>query len=248
MSTPMDSGTDAGAADRGGPDGGASSWQTALLAAAAVEGACAFLATAVLPQPPNGIWFFAACALAALVANTALVPGWLWACGPFDPVVLAVRVVSAGSLLLLSTAIAFVLGFTIVLIPLSFLLAGAGAGLGAAAAQRMDWRTGPDAPPTAEAGSHVLGGVAGVVVILGAAVVVGWPDSALVGASWDAVRLGPPAVMLGALPHNLLAVRSAARAGYVPPAADVLLRRAVTCCAVLALSGGTALLAVTASR
>lgn len=246
MSAPLDA--DTGAASRGGPDGGMSPWLTALLAAAAVEGACAFLATAVLPQPPDGIWFFVACTLAALVADAALVPGWLWARGPFDPAALVVRVASAGSVLLLSTAFAFVLGITVVLLPLSFLLAGAGAGLGAAAAQRVDWRTGPGAPPTAEVSSHVLGGVAGVVVILGAAVVVSWPDPAVVGASWEAVRLGPPAAMLGALPHNLLAARSAARAGHVPPDADLLLRRAVTCCAVLVPSGAAALLAVAASR
>ena len=205
---------------------------------------------------------FVASALAAALVDVGLVPGWVWGRGRFQVGAVVARVVIAGVALALAV-VASVIGALVVssivgavmsifltepgsagawgmglFFPSVFAAAGAVVGLGAAVAQAVDRRAGPDPFPHGRTRSHAVGGVAALFLVIGVLVAVSILQSRFPAVpEWTMLLALPLVLVLGGLSHNALVLRDAVRGGGRMPEGGVALRRAALCATVMVVGG-----------
>lgn len=212
----------------------------------------------------NDVMFrmFEAVALAGNLVDVALVPGWVWARGQFEVVPVLIRLGIAAAALgvavgagVFGTLFLLVIAGTIwpqilawpswygVAVPSLFVVfvsvsAGTVVGTGAAAAQEADRRSGSEAFPRARARTHVIGGIAGVAMAIGALVAAAglWTWFPAL-ATWPMLPILPLVAVLVGLPHNVLVLRDAVCGGTSLPAPRLALVRAGVCATAMVLVG-----------
>ena len=240
---------DADAARRPAPGGAVigPAWRGALAAAVAGELAAGILAGAVASRTDPGdrpVMFFAVCAFVAGLADMAMIPGWLWAPERLAPWTLLFRglasFITLGFACLIGLAVAFLGGISLAGYSwlagagfvACFAAAGAAAGLGAKQGELLDRRPGM---VRGRLTSHLVGGVAGTLIVLEAAALVSPYHEPVRGGvyplgPWWSWLLAPGALALGGGLHHWLLARDAARAGTAPPPVPLIRRRAAMLC------------------
>lgn len=212
----------------------------AVLAAAAVDTAGSALAIALLMAGGRGgmagVALLFLCACIGVLTHAALLPGLVWASRPVALGRLTVRLGVAALGMVLAVVASFAVAAALLAAPDELLpegqdltpalaafvvVPGAAAGLAATLAQRVDARPGTLRVQT---WMHVAGGVLGSCL--------------LVGSAWVFWGLALVSLAVAGLPHTLLCVRAAARAGHVWPPNAVLWRRTAWCCGTLGTAAG----------
>ena len=220
-----------------------SGWFDALFAGFVLEAAAGFAAGALAfaARPNGGVAMFFALSVAAAVTGASLVSGWLWTVARFAPLALLLRLAAALALLFTGAAIGFLIGLTVVLIPVSFFAAAALAGLGMALAERTDYRTGPDAPARVDVRDHIFGALAGVVFTFGGAMLTNSIDHMMLRTGgipvWPYLAVGASTLVVASLPHDLMVTFARRRRGIVAPGRALLVRRAAIGGAMFVLLG-----------
>lgn len=216
-------------------------WAAGLAAVTVIDAAAGLLAAtaggARLGDP--GALFLNFIALGSL--SHALAPGWVLLPGPMPLHALRLRTLAAFSalttllvavlvMLLAMVAAAFVATVASMVFLFALPLVAAGcAGLGAAWAQAVDPRTRKAAPPIERAEVAAIAGSVGAWALPAA---VWWLGHGVLPLH-AGLLLGPCAVAAGAVPLNVVLLRSLAAAGFPLAPAGTMVRRAAACCAVL---------------